>query len=151
MLLQYATGEPFASGAAVYAYRPATDREDTPRITIDILIGDLRTSAFVDTGGVYLVCPPHVAESLNLDPDEGLPAQRLLLRGAHLQGILHRIPLTILATEGEAITIEATAFVPGQQIDWSDFPCILGMHSCLERLRFAVDPGQDMFYFGELG
>lgn len=32
----------------------------------------------------------------------------------------------------------------------SSFPCIPGMYLCLERLRFAVDPLNEIFYFGEV-
>ena len=151
MLLQLSTGEPFATGAAAYAYVPASEREETPRITLDVLIGNLRTSAFVDTGGVYLICSPQIAAALNLDPVDGLRVPNLIFRGAQLPGVLHRIPLTILASQGETITLEATAFVPGSINEWSDFPCILGIYLCLDRLRFAVDPINEVFYFGEPG
>lgn len=150
MLLQFATGEPFATGAAPYAYVPASEREETPRITLDVLIGDLRTSAFVDTGGVYLICSPQIADALNLDPVTGLPAPNVLFRGMRLRGVLHRIPLTILASQGDTITLEATAFVPDGSTEWLDFPCILGIYLCLDRLRFAIDPMNEVFYFGEL-
>ena len=29
-----------------------------------------------------------------------------------------------------------------------ELPSILGLHSCLERVRFAFDPATDTFYFG---
>lgn len=149
MLLQLSTGEPFATGAAAYAYVPASEREDTPRITLDVLIGNLRTSAFVDTGGVYLLCSPQIAAALNLDPVDGLPVPNLLFRGVPMRGALHRVPLTILASQGNTITIDATAFVPERAVEGSNFPCVLGVYLCLDRLRFAVDPLHEVFYFGE--
>ena len=150
MLLRLPNGESFATGAIDYTYTPATEREDTPRITIDVAIGNLRTQAFVDTGGVYLICSPRIAWGLNLSPADALQASQLVLRGTTVHGMLYRVPLTLFATQGNAITIDATAFVPDSSIEWSDIPCILGMYLCLERLRFAVDPLNEVFYFGEL-
>ncbi len=149
MLRQLSTGEAFATGAVLYAYIPASEREETPRVTIDIRIGDLQTSSFVDTGGIYLICPPEVAAALNFDPVEALQSEQVLLRGEIVQGALYRVPLTLLASEGNTITIEATAFVPNPATTRSNFPCILGMYLCLERLRFAIDPLKEVFYFGE--
>ncbi len=151
MLLRFPTGKIFASGATIYDYTPATEREDTPRITLEVMINDIRTSAFVDTGSVYLFCPPQIAENLNLDPSGAWPAPRLLVRGVLWSGMLHRVRLTFIASEGEIIAIEATAFVAARSSDMTEAPCILGMYNCLDRLRFAVDPGNDVFYFGELG
>lgn len=68
-----------------------------------------------------------------------------------MRGALHRVPLTILASQGNTITIEATAFVPERAAEGSNFPCVLGIYLCLDRLRFAVDPLHEVFYFGELG
>jgi hypothetical protein len=61
MLLQFADGEPFASGAMAYTYEPATRGENSPRIILSVLIGELQISAFVDTGGVNFLCSPEVA------------------------------------------------------------------------------------------
>jgi hypothetical protein len=29
-----------------------------------------------------------------------------------------------------------------------DLPCFVGMLGCLEAIRFALDPANDLFYFG---
>lgn len=153
MVLQFSDGEPFATGAAPYAYRPAAPAETTPRIILTVRIGSNETSAFVDTGGVYLLCSPEIVPHLNLDPDQALSAERLLWRNHQLSGKLYRVQLTLLAEQGHSLAIEATAFVPDRtaEVEWSaDFPSILGMSYCLERIRFAVDPASDTFYFGGL-
>ncbi len=153
MLLQFANGELFATGAAPYAYQPATDVEMSPRVVVTITIGDFETSAFVDTGGVFLLCAPEIAEHLGLDPEAGVPVSRLLFRNRFLPGVLHRVPLTLRAEQGDSLTIETTASVPRLTSDqeWLDeFPCVLGMSGCLERVRFAVDPSTDTFFFGGL-
>lgn len=154
MPLFFADGEAFAVGAMPYQYRPATRAETTPRVILTVAIGNYRTAAFVDTGGVYLLCTPPLAQRLQLDPAQGTPASRnLFWRGDSLTGVLHRLPLTFHAAEGESMTIEVTAFVPQLKPDqeWDDeLMCILGMQGCLEFMRFAIDPRSDRFFFGEL-
>jgi hypothetical protein len=150
MLLQRADGQPFATGAVNYLFRPATEQEQALRITIDIRIHDFQSPAFVDTGGIYLICPPEVADVLDLQPEAVLFRERILLRGRLLQGSIYRLPLTLIADRGNSIMIETTAFVPdSEHLDWADFPCILGMQGCMERFCFAVDPINETFYFGE--
>lgn len=152
MLLQFENQEPFASGVTPYAYRPATDEEKTPRIVIILQLGGIETTAFVDTGGVYAICSPEFTQLLNLDPRDGFPS-RVRSSRWNYPGNLHRVPITFISESGEDLTIEVTAFFPDLQFssEWpEDFPCILGLYGCLERLRFAVDPSNEMFYFGEL-
>jgi hypothetical protein len=154
MMLLFETGEPFVVGATEYAYRPASDSETAPRILIPVSVGDVPTTAFVDTGGVYLLCPPEVASRLNLRPEDGIPMPRpLTWRKESLDGMLYRVPLTLHATQGNGCTLEVTAFIPNVRPnqEWPDkFPCIMGMQFCLEFMRFAVDPSADTFYFGNL-
>jgi hypothetical protein len=59
----------------------------------------------------------------------------------------------LLAEEGENLAFEATAFVPEQHEEegWSDMPSILGFYGCLERIRMAIDPVTETFYFGSTG
>jgi hypothetical protein len=62
------------------------------------------------------------------------------------------LSLDFTAEEGQPLTVEATVFVPELKPyqEWGDFPSIIGLNTCLERLRFAIDPSQDKFYFGAL-
>jgi len=150
MLLNFDNGDPYATGATPYAYRPSTEKETSPRIILTVKIEGITTTAFVDTGGI-LVISPEIAQELSLNPSDGISAQPLIWRNNKLQGVCHRVALTLIAEQGDSLTIEATAFVPQTPHKWQkDFPCILGMVNCLERLRFAVDPSNDTFYFGEL-
>jgi len=153
MLLRFADGTLFATGAAPYAYRPVTARESAPRVVLTVRLGEIETSAFLDTGGVYLLCVPELALRLGLDPQDGIPTPPLQLGRGRFDGVLHRVRLTLVAADGDDLSIEPTVFVPRLKPGeaWpEDFPCILGMQGCLERLRFAVDPNDDTFYFGEL-
>jgi hypothetical protein len=143
----------FAAGASYYDYRPVTHDDGAPRIVLHLLVADLEVAAYVDTGGLYLLCSHEVGQQLQLHPDESLGALRLLFRGIWYRGQLFRVPLTFIADEGEPLSIEVTAFIPRADAEaaWPvEFPCILGMSGCLERLRFAIDPASDTFYFGAL-
>jgi hypothetical protein len=151
MTLTFPTGEPFALGVAGYDYRPATSHETTPRLVVEVEIDGILAEAVVDTGGVYLFCNPEIARRLALAPTEALSGvQSILFRGVLVHGRLYRLSLTLLADAGEDVTIQTTAFVPEpEEADqWGDMPCLLGLYGCLERVRFAVDPRTEQFYFG---
>jgi hypothetical protein len=142
------------TGATSYQYRPATPQENTPRVVLEVAVAGIMAEAMVDTGGVYLLCHPRLARQLDIDASQAVsPVIELLFRGVFLQGQLHRLPLTLLAEEGENLAFEATAFVPEQHEEegWSDMPSILGFYGCLERIRMAIDPVTETFYFGSTG
>jgi hypothetical protein len=63
-----------------------------------------------------------------------------------IRGEWIRVPLILLASEGDELPVEATWFVSA---DWPG-PLVIGWKGCLERLRFALDPGHESFYFGDL-
>ncbi len=153
MPLQFSDGEPFVVGATPYHYSPVTERETHPRLILEIDIEGVMTEAVVDTGGVYLLCTPHVAKRLDLAEENSVSAvQELLFRGTVVRGRLHRLNLTLLAEVGESLTVEVTAFVPepDEEEIWGDILCILGLFGCLERIRFAVDPSTETFYLGSI-
>ena len=147
-MLLFPSGEPFATGMAHYAYQPVNFREKANRIILNVYVESIQTQAYLDTGAVYLVCSPEVATVLHLYGEE---SEKLFFRGRLYEGGLHRVSLTVPAEQGESATIDVTAFVPDIHPDeeWPlEFPCILGMAGCLERLRFAIDPFEDIIYFG---
>jgi len=147
MPLYFSDGEPFSDGAGPYTCRPATSQDNTDRIFITIAIEGQQTQAVLDTGGVYLICDPELAEFLDLDPAAALDKITIRVRGTAYRGSLYRVQVSIPAQEGKSVLFEATAFVPDPEPSWP-LPTYLGWHGCLERFRFAVDPTQDMFYFG---
>lgn len=155
MTLTRVDGTAFTTGTMLYEYRPATSAETTPRVVLPIAIGNYEISAFVDTGGVFFICAPDLAQKLRLEPDDGIPIKKpILWRGRPLKGTLHTLAIKFLAIEGHSLIIEVTAFVPTvSSADEADetVPCVLGMQGCLEKMRFAVDPENDLFYFGSLG
>jgi hypothetical protein len=62
------------------------------------------------------------------------------------EGWLERIELQFPAVLGEPLSLDATWFVCE---DWPG-PMVFGWKGCLERLRSALDPSEDAFYFGAL-
>jgi hypothetical protein len=148
-MLRFDDGRFFSQGACTFLYRPATEQDTTPRIMIGVQIEDFHTEAAVDTGGVYLICDPEIADLLELDPSNALGTDKLRIRGFEVRGTLHRVSLTLLAQEGQSLELEVTTFVPRLQSNelWI-LPPFMGLAGCLEFLRFAVDPGNNVFYFG---
>lgn len=151
MVLQFADGRSFATGACSYWDQRSSKRAETPRIVVGIRVSGSQTQAVVDTGGVYLVCDPEIPDLLGLDPSARLGVATLVIRGYRYVGDLQRLPITLLAEQGKSIELKVTAFVPHLAPDqeWQ-FPSFLGLQGCLERLRFAVDPSSNIFYFGPL-
>jgi hypothetical protein len=125
------------------------------RIVLRVFFGEsLPTLAVVDTGAPYCILNPEEAEPLRLNfrlECERL-SQRLNIRGDLVPGWICRIPIRIVAEEGTSLQVEASVFVPelapGSQ--WRA-PNFLGMTGFLDRIRFAVDPEHNRFYFGALG
>jgi len=63
----------------------------------------------------------------------------------HLDGQLIRLPVTLIADEGESLDLEATFFVSEQ---WRG-GTFLGYTGLLDRLRIALDSPANLFYFGK--
>jgi hypothetical protein len=143
-MLRFADGTAFASGSAPYNYLP----EESPRLQIQIELDGQRFSAAVDTAAPYFICNLAVAELLGMTTAEHVGAVTLSTRKGLTTGRLYRTVLMLIATEGESLEIEVTTFVPGDQT-WNDEPVFLGLFNCLDRVRFAVDPAADRFYFGK--
>jgi predicted aspartyl protease len=107
--------------------------------------------AVVDTGGVYLVIEPSIAEELELNPQNAIDTDTLTIRDRKVPGYLYRVNLQIQAEEGEDLLQEVTAFIPSMTIeDWGEIPTFLGLTGCLEFLKFAVDPAENQFYFASV-
>jgi hypothetical protein len=149
MPLFFADGRPFVTGSQSQVFYAPTRAEPKARLVLRVTIEGLTTQAMVDTGGLYLFCMPSVARALHLEAAQALGAQTILFRDERVRGTLHRLTLTLLAEEGAALQLDVTAFVPDAGYEnVPELPSILGLHSCLERVRFAFDPATDTFYFG---
>jgi hypothetical protein len=149
MSLFFADGRPFVTGSQANVFYAPTPAEPKARLVLRVTIEGLATQAMVDTGGLYLFCMPSIVRALHLDAAQALGAQTILFRDERVRGTLHRLTLTLLAEDGEDMQLDVTAFVPDASYESvPELPSILGLHSCLERVRFAFDPATDTFYFG---
>ncbi len=135
------------TGASPYL----VDWLDTPHrllVAVECRVGNLPilTAGLLDTASEWCVLPPALAKRLgcDLEPDPAVP--RLLTRFGPIAGRLERITVTFPATEGNDVEVDATCFVSA---DWPG-PLVIGWKGCLERLRFALDPSIEAFYFAEL-
>jgi hypothetical protein len=149
--LLLAGGAEFATGEASLTLSPAHAHDRLSRLFVEVSVEGFETSAVIDTGGAYLILHPALATELSLGGASAAQRDRLAIRGITFAGSLHRIPVTLLATAGESLTFEATAFVPelGDGEVWP-LPSYLGWQGCLDRIRFAVDPADEVVYFGAL-
>jgi hypothetical protein len=127
--------------------------DDDPRIVIPVRFGtsEAPTLAIVDTGGLWCILDPREAELVGLDPAHGDQFRNFIIRGARYDGYIYRIAISIDADEGKHLTAEGTIFVPRLYDDeeWV-LPNFLGLRGFLERIRFAVDPVTNSFYFGAI-
>jgi|SRR3990172_6510638 len=135
----------FAIGASTFAdTAPGTQYE--ARIFVPVRLGglDVDLTAMVDTAAPWCVLEGALA-AVFADRDAILvPRQVLSSRLGDYTGDLCRASITLLADEGDSLTVEATVFVCP---DWSG-PNVIGYNALLERIRFAVDPSLNTFYFG---
>lgn len=149
-MLLHPNGETFATGVIRYSYRPVSANETTNRIILLVEIAGVLTGAVVDTGAPFVICAPRIALLAGFDRAYALARMRRLIRGMQLEGSLTRLSIKLLAREGDDLTVDATVFVPDVEEYWGSFPSFIGLTGFLERLRFAVDPSTDTFYFGPL-
>ena len=122
------------------------------RLFVYVQTGNAQIAAVVDTGGAFLVIDPQLATDIGIDRSNAIADERIQIRGYTQRGTVHRLPLTLLAAEGEPLTFEATAFVPElEHGETWPLPSYLGWQGCLDRIRFAVDPADEVVYFGAVG
>lgn len=148
-LLTTADGEPFATGVLPFSYQPPI-HDLSNRIILQVEIEGFLVDAIVDTGSPYVVCPPHLAEAIGIQPGTALERIPFLIRGHRMMGGLHRLGVHFIAAKGDSLMVDATVFVPdGEENDvWGDHPAYIGLTGCLERMRFAIDLENNLFYFG---
>lgn len=98
----------------------------------------------VDTGGHFFIPSREVLAFLQDHLTHSFDTTSLRTAQGRLQGKLYRHRITLIAVAGEDLDIDATVFATD---DWTG-PSVLGYTGMLERIRFAVDPETNRFYFG---
>lgn len=129
-------------------YRPAIEGETTNRLILEVAVEDIVTEAVLDTGAPYPVIAPRIARRAGLDMVTPLEREVMLIRGIRMEGGIIRLNMTLPADIGDDLTVDATAFIPDREEYWGNFPSFIGQIGFLERIRYAVDPATDTFYFG---
>lgn len=134
--------EPFAQGRGLFADRIPGGSEGTAKVFVRIQFAGLPPQlAQLDTGAAYSVVDAETAQAVGFEP---LGELTLSTRMGKVSGHLGRFLVRLVADEGESLDIEATFFVSSE---WRG-GLFLGYAGLLERLRFALDPRSNLFYFG---
>ena len=104
--------------------------------------------AIIDTAAPFSILQFSLACLLGWPTGDGEAKTLHSWRGDY-DGALERIQIEIPADEGNSLITESTFFVAK---DWTgaNHPNFLGWNGILERLRFAIDPGNNNFHFGAL-
>lgn len=107
-----------------------------------------KTFAVLDTGTPWCILNEEQAKELNPNyKDEAIDTKCVNIRGEKTEGVLIRLPVTICAEQGVDIIIEGTVFVPQ---DERDLPNFIGLDGFLSRIKFAINPQSNVFYFGPI-
>jgi hypothetical protein len=138
-------GEDFTSGRARFLDRLPVDPEPTAKIFIKLRAGKLAATllAQLDTASPWSILEAETAREIGLLDQNGEP-KTLRAQGMSIRGRLVRVPVLILADEGESLEIDATVFVSA---DWPG-KNFVGYAGLLESIRIALDPQANHFYFG---
>ncbi len=106
--------------------------------------------ALLDTACYWSVLSSGLADDLTDTIGPASESISMDTRHGKFSGGLHRIPIRLVADDGDHLDVEATvAILTG----W-DGPTVLGFHGFIERIRFAFDPGYEagedpLVFFGK--
>jgi hypothetical protein len=136
-------GENFCTGECAFHDAPAAQQETAAKLFVRVRVQDVDVLAQLDTGAVWSVVEPELAEALGLLDSTG-PEAKISTRLGIVTGRLERVPVTFVASAGNSLNVEATVFVS------REWPAgtFIGWNGLLERVRFGVDPRDGLFYFG---
>jgi hypothetical protein len=136
----------FSAGRSRFLDRHPKFMEPTAKVFVKVTFPGVDGDwlAQVDTGAAYSILELEAASKLGLLDVAGLQT-RLGTRLGELRGQLIRIPLRLIADEGDSLVTEATFFVSSH---WHG-PTFLGYAGLLDKLRIALDSPANQFYFGE--
>jgi len=135
--------EPFCTGRNRFLDAQTNDRESSPKLFVTLRIGDLETVGQLDTGAPWSIITPDLADVLGLFDGTG-PLTSISTRLGRVSGRLERVTITFVANSGESLQVYGTVFISRE---WSA-GTFVGWAGLLERIRFAVDPHSNLFYFG---
>jgi hypothetical protein len=139
---------PFAAGSSGYVDAESEIPGSDARIVIRVAIHQFPRPVFaiMDTAAPWCIFQPEIGLRLQR---AFVPAEEsvvLSTRFGRYGGRLYRGLITLPADDGEPLDVDATVFVSP---DWRG-PNFLGYEGFLQRIRFAVDPENNLFYFGRI-
>jgi hypothetical protein len=138
----------FATGVTRYIDSAGEAPRPEARIVIPIVPSPHGKTVLtiVDTAASWCVFKPDVGAALLDHFDLSSEVVSLSTRFGVFHGRLYRGLITLLADEGKSLGVDATVFLTP---DWPG-PNFLGYQGLLQRIRFAVDPVSNRFYFGPI-
>lgn len=141
-------GEDFTIGESRFLDRLPTEGEASSKIYIKLRPVELDTTllAQLDTGSPWSILEPEIAEAVGLFDIAGEP-KSLSSRGMTFNGHLVRVPVLLLADEGDSLEVDAIVFICR---DWPSGNFV-GYAGLLESIRIALDPQANRFHFGPAG
>jgi hypothetical protein len=142
----------FATGVTYYEDSYPTE-EMSARMVLQVAVeGQVLVHAIVDTGSPWCILDPDIVERLGvINNVEYAPEEKMLIRGFLYEGKLLRMRIGLEAEYGHSLGVESTVFVPSLfPGDVWPYPNFVGLDGFLSRIRFAVDPTENAFYFGPL-
>jgi hypothetical protein len=106
----------------------------------------------VDSGSPWCLLSPELYQAWGLEAEtEHESKHALWIRGTRWLGQLTRTNLILKADDGESLIVTATFFIPAiQSFEIWNYPNFLGLDGFLNRIRYAVDPSENVFYFGPM-
>ncbi len=138
-------GQEFTGGSARFHDSAGSHLESGSKIFVRFRVAHLGQEflGLLDTGATWSILDWELAELAGLDPNSG---QRIRYSGrwGTIEGSVVPCLFRLPADEGKSLDIEGSVFVSP---DWRAGNFI-GYHGLLERIRFALDPGENRFYFG---
>lgn len=142
----------FAQGAVRYSDHYLDEPQNRIVISVQLENSKFVIPVIVDTGAPWPILNPEIADEIGIDykSEQEWPTA-MWIRGQRYEGWLCRITISLVAEEGcgSTLELEATVFIPKMISDdrWQH-PNFLGLDGLLNRIRFAVDPSNNLFYFG---
>ena len=138
----------FACGMAEYLTSHPLRGDN--RISLTISIDGQPTQALIDTGSPWSIIDPRLAGLLETAmQDAYAPTEKMWTSWGEIEGKIIQVNIGLLADDGDSLEFSAMVLVPiiNADAEWHQ-PNFIGVQHFLDRLRFAVDPLENAFYFG---
>lgn len=144
-MLSRTDGSTFAAGRSTYLDADTSLPLEGARILVRLQFEGVSVLALLDTGAAWSIVDTEVADALGLFEEDGSQVT-ISSRVGRVTGKLVRVNATLVAEDGEGVELESTVFVSRE---WSH-GSFVGYSGLLERIRFAIDPDSNSFFFGAL-